>query len=332
MRALILALVLGLASQPGFAQANTDYERRARDFCSRVGRDRSVVQRVEISNEGVEVSMQDGGDLYWSSSGRVLRYTNHGETLAANRRSKREPMPFDTVAAEALALGLLPSFERSDWIATKSLAAGANRGETSGTVTVTLSRVYYGLATGPDFLNATFDRFEGRLLSLSEVRGKAVVPPPIHRVSEDAARERAYDAVSRLEDPYKREAAQALWRSEAPRGQLEFFGMRNETGDAAARRLPSGLRLTWHFGNDHVWVSVDAETGAVCHVTGMMSGRSSASKETESMAMPEKSGRDHRPGSAVPDSADDAGDLPWMWGLAAIPVAVGAWLVLRARG
>lgn len=50
------------------------------------------------------------------------------------------------------------------------------------------------------------------------------------------------------------------------------------------------------------------------------------------MAMPEKSGRDHRPGSAVPDSADDAGDLPWMWGLAAIPVAVGAWLVLRARG
>ncbi|HRF61189.1 MAG TPA: hypothetical protein PLH94_14900 [Fimbriimonadaceae bacterium] len=152
-------------------------------------------------------------------------------------------------------------------------------------------------------------------------------------MSEAEARRKAFLALDRLEGrPI--EAARAAWQANPPQGGLQFFGLRDpRTGDAEMLRLPPGPRLTWQFATDEVWVGVDAETGAICHVSGLMGGRAPGLESNVRQSVPEKTRRSKKAASPSPARSPKETNTSYssLWGLAAIPVAVGAWLALRSR-
>lgn len=84
--------------------------------------------------------------------------------------------------------------------------------------------------------------------------------------------------------------------------------------------------LQWVFSGSGGEAVIDAETGAVIFVGYSMGGGSQRSvAASPSPSSPPVSG-------AEGNKPDKSSGVPWIWGLAIIPVAVGAWLIVRARG
>ncbi len=323
--------ILSVVSCVLLAQA-TDYERQAMQYMARIGRGDAVKRSLTIDGGFIRVGFTDGGRLSYSgSTPTIVRYSNTDDTMEAARRSQTEAARLSIEQAEERAWRLLPAgASRSEWRITKSRGFESGMWEGCGNYSFEIGRLYHGVPGAGDRIAVKLDAYDGKVLSLREVSGIEPDEPATRVIPVEEARSIAIRALDRIEDPRTRDQMKRDWASTAPEASQVYSRVGGTLGqytDPVVATWPLKMRLQWVFAGPGGEVAIDAETGAVLFIGLTMGGGSARPAATTPSASPEETAREPKPHEEEPAA------LPWLWGLAAIPVAVGAWFVVaRSRG
>jgi len=256
-------------------------------------------------------------------------YSNYKETKEASRRSMRESPRFSATQMEERAWSFLPEGEsRSGWRVERAMGFVAGYGERCGNYCFELAKLNQGLPSAGDSLTITLDGYEGKVLTFSQLTGFEGGDPPASTIPIEEARAIAVRALDRIEHAETRGWIKHEWAAQPPTWSQRYVvsggGSRGPYSDPVVAEWPKRMRLRWVFRGPGGEVGIDAETGAVCYVGLMMdAGADKTVRRPLSRALQPVSGS---------RSDEEDRSYPWLWGLAAIPVALGAWLVVRARG